>query len=389
MKLSSRVSRIGESATLGVARRAKELQRSGVEVVDLSAGEPDFPSPRAGVAAAKRALDEGFTRYTVAAGIPELRAALAEKYRRQGAPWGLADTVVTVGAKAALLQLFLALFEEGDEVVLPSPFWVSFPEQLRLAGAKPVTVQLASVDGFAIRSEPILKALSPRTRGVILNSPCNPTGGVMDGEELRRVVEACADRGIPVISDETYERFVYDGRAHASIAALASEFPETAILVGSFSKTYAMTGWRVGYALGPAPVIGALDAIQSHATSNPTSFAMSGALAALRESEPEVREMLVEYEARRDLVAERLSRIPGVECSPPAGAFYAFPRVSGCFRAGRRGSLALSEYLLEEARVAVVPGLAFGADEYLRISFACSRPELERGLERMARALSL
>lgn len=389
MKLSTRVSRIGESATLKVSRRALELKARGVPVVDFGAGEPDFDSPAIAVAAACRALESGFTRYTQGSGIPELRTAVAESYRgRYGAPWSAAQSVITVGGKAALFELALAVVDDGDEVILPSPDWVSLPEQIRFAGGTPVEIPTCASDSFRIHAGPILDAITDRTRAILLNSPCNPTGGVVSDEDLREIVRTAAERGLLVISDETYERFVYDGARHASAARLVREFPDTVVVVGSFSKTYAMTGWRIGYLLGPPPVVKAVETIQSHATSNPTSFAMVGALEALRGAEPEVQAMVAEYQARRDLLIPRLNRIPGIECRPPDGAFYAFPRVSGAYRPGRQGSVAFSEFLLDKANVAVVPGAAFGDDDHIRISFACSRSTLDEGLRRMEEILS-
>jgi len=379
---------MGESATLRVARRALELKAKGVSLVDFGAGEPDFASPAVAVQAACQALADGFTRYTAGSGTPELRQALAERARvRYGAPWTARQSVVTVGAKAALFQLALALFEDGQEVVLPAPSWVSFDEQIRFAGARPVPVQTCDEDGFRIHAGPILEAVTARTRAILLNSPCNPTGGVIPAADLREIVAFAAERGLLVISDETYERFVYE-QPHASAAALAAEFPQTVVLVGSFSKTYAMTGWRIGYLMGPPAVVQAVENIQSHATSNPTSFAMVGALAALAGAEPAVEEMIAEYRARRELLVPRLNQLPGFRCQPPAGAFYAFPDVSAAYRPGRQGSVEFAEFLLEEARVAVVPGAAFGSDAHIRISFACSRAELLSGLERLAAALA-
>ena len=386
-RLAARLDHVQESATLEVTRRAAELRARGVEVVDLGAGEPDFPSPPAAVEAAQRALDQGFTRYTVAAGIPQLRAALAARYARLGAPWTPQQVVVTMGAKAALFELALALFEPGQEVVIPAPFWVTFPAQVRVAGAEPVLVPMRPADGFRLRAEPLIAAFSPRTRAVVLNSPCNPTGGTISADELETLVAAAAERGILVISDETYDSFVYDGDRHASAATLAARFPETVILVGSFSKTWAMTGWRLGWLLGPDWVVDGAVRVQGHATSNATSFAMVGALAALDEPEAAMAERLAEYQARRDLVADRLAAISGVVCRPPAGAFYAFPDVSSYFAAGEQESLPLVRHLLDEARVAVVPGEAFGAPSHLRLSFACSRETLSEGLDRMADTL--
>jgi len=388
MKLSRRAAGIGESATLSVSRKAKELQAQGIGIVDLSAGEPDFPSPACAVEAARRALAEGFTKYTPAAGIPELRSALAKHYETlHAAPWKAADVMVSVGGKGALFELSLALFDHGDEVVLPGPYWVSFPEHIRFCGAQPVVVPTRVDDGFRIHADAVLAGVTDKTRAILLNSPSNPTGGIIEAADLRQIVSAAAERDIVVLSDETYDRFLYGGLEHASAAALAAEFPQTVVVVSSFSKTYAMTGWRLGFALGPAWVIEAALNIQSHATSNATSFAMHGAVAALAEAEPDVRRMVIEFEGRRELVSAGLEAIPGVTCKPPDGAFYVFPNVADCYAAGRQGSVELAEYLLQEAHVAVVPGVAFGHDDHIRLSFATSRDQLREGLARIARAL--
>ncbi len=388
MQLSRRAARIAESATVRVAGKAAELREAGEAIIDWSAGQPDFSSPDIAVEGARRALAEGFTRYTAAAGIPDLRQALADHYGvRHGAPWRLANVLVTVGAKAALFELIMTLIDDGDRVVIPSPCWVSFPEQVRFAGGEPILVPLSADDGFAIRADPLIEAIDSSTRMVLINSPSNPTGGIVSATDLRRIVEHCAERGIVVLADETYERFLYDGAEHASAGALAAEYPDTVIVVGSFSKTYAMTGWRIGYALASAEVIRRTIAVQGHATSNATSFAMHGALAALRGGEPQVERMLTAFARRRELVVRGLESLPGVTCRAPSGAFYAFPHVAAHFREGE-GSLELAERLLDEARVAIVPGVAFDADEHIRISFACSDAELEEGLERLAAALS-
>lgn len=364
-----------------VTRKAAELRAAGREIIDWSAGQPDFSSPEIAVEGVRRALSEGFTRYTAAAGIPDLRQALADHYgERHGVPWQLGNVLVTVGAKAALFELMLTLIDDGDSVVIPSPCWVSFPEQVRFAGGRPILVPLSASDGFAIHAEPVIDAIDDTTRMVLINSPSNPTGGIVAAADMRRIVEHCAERDIVVLSDETYERFLYDGAEHASAGALAAEFPDTVVVVSSFSKTYAMTGWRIGFALASADLIGRATAVQSHATSNPTSFAMYGALAALTGAEADVQRMLAAFARRRDLVVRGLERLPGVHCQAPAGAFYAFPHVAEHYREGQ-GSLELAEHLLENAGIAIVPGVAFGADEHIRISFACSDAELERGLE--------
>ena len=383
------MSRIGESATLRVVRRASELRARGVSLVDLGAGEPDFDSPAEAVEAARQALAAGFTRYTPGSGLPALREELAESFRRRyGTPWTAAQSIVTVGGKAALFELSLALYEPGSQVVLPSPCWVSFPEQVRFAGAEPVFVPLSGDDGFRVHADRVLAAVTDRTSVILLNSPCNPTGGVVTPEDLRAIVECAAARGLLVVSDETYERFVYDGSPRASVAALAAEFPDTVVLVGSFSKTYAMTGWRIGFALGPLAVIRACEQIQSHATSNATSFAMVGALAALQSAEPAVERMIAAYQERRDFLVPRLNQLPGFRCRPPDGAFYAFPHVADCFDGQGGGSVAFADFLLEKAGVVVVPGAPFGSDEHIRLSFACSLATLEQGLERIAAVLA-
>ena len=373
---------------MAVSRRVAELRREGVEVFDLGAGEPDFPSPETAVKAAQRALDEGRTKYTVLEGTPELRAGLAARYGARGAPWGVANVLVTVGAKAALYQLAKAFLSAGDEVVVPTPAWVSIPAQVRLAGAAAVTVPMAAADGFAIRAQPLLEAMSERTRAVIVNSPCNPTGAVVSTLDRERSAAACVERNALLISDETYERFVYDGKRHASVASLAARYPETVVLVGSFSKTYAMTGWRLGYLLGAPSVVAAAAAVQSHVTSNATSFAMAGAEAVLESEPPEAADLVAACARRRRLLLAELDRIPGVVCPPPAGAFYAFPDVSAWFDEDCPDSAAFSRRLLDEAGVATTPGSAFGCEGHIRLSYACSDRMLVSGLERLAGLLS-
>jgi len=388
MHLTARVRGIAESATLKATRRVLQMKAQGIDVIDFAAGEPDFPSPPVAVEAARRALAEGFTKYTQNNGIPALREALARRYaERHGAPWTAEQILITVGGKGALFELALALFEEGDEVVVHTPAWVSIPEQVRFAGARVVEVPTRGGEGFAVHPGAILAAIGPRTRAVILNSPCNPTGGLIEPEAFATIVEGCAERGVLVISDETYDGFVYDGRPHASAADLAARFPNSVVVVGSFSKTFAMTGWRLGYLLGPRPIVDAAAAIQGHATSNATSFAMVGALAALEGAQADVEAMVAEYQERRDLVIPMLNSLPRISCLPPKGALFAFPDVSGWFGKAIPDADAFAERLLEEARVAVVSGSAFGGDAHIRISFACSREKLNAGLSRLAEFL--
>ena len=392
---SARARRLAESATMRVSRRAGELKAAGHDIVDLSAGQPDFSSPACAVDAVRAALDAGHTRYTAAAGLPDLRAALAARYaERDGAPWTAENVIVTVGAKAALFELIQVLIDDGDEAVLPTPCWVSFEEQIRFAGGTPIGVPMDPRDGFAIHARPLIDAMTERTRLVLVNSPCNPTGGTISADDLRQLAAACAERGAVLLCDETYERFLYDGRTHVSGAALAGELPQSLVVVSSFSKTYSMTGWRLGWAAGHRDLIRKVLEVQSHATSNPTSFAMHGALAALRHAEPEVEAMIAEFSRRRQAVTAALDALPGISCFEPAGAFYAFPKVSDHFGAvtengqSINGSLDLAEYLLEEAQVALVPGLAFGRDDHLRLAFACSVEDLRRGVTRIGEALA-
>ena len=367
-----------------MTRKAAERRAAGLEVLDLSAGQPDFPSPAVAVESARRALGEGFTHYTVAAGLPDLRAALAERYRgRDGAPWDGADVLVTVGAKAALMQTMLIALDEGDSAVYPTPAWVSFAEQIRFAGARTLPVPMAAEDGFTIHPEPLIEALEDTTRLVLLNSPSNPTGGILDADGLRRLVTACAERGVLVVADETYEAFVYDGRRHASAAALAREFPDTVAVISSFSKTYSMTGWRVGWLAGPRALIDRVSALQGHTTSNVTSFAMRGALAALEGADELVRLQVDEMARRRARVVEALAGLRGVSCPSPAGAFYVFPEVTELLGGDVPGSLELAEVLLETTGVALVPGVAFEREGHLRLSFAGAPEVLDAALERL------
>lgn len=389
MRFSRRSNRLRESSTARVMALASQLRAEGKDIIDLSVGQPDVPSPAVAVLAAQQALDAGLTRYTASSGISDLRQAIAERYLSlYGAEWQGPNTVVTVGAKAALFQLMQTLLDEGDSAVLPTPSWVSFSEQIRFAGAEPIEVPMVAADGFRLRAEPLIEALRPNTRVVLINSPANPTGGCMDEDDMGRLVEACAERRIVLVSDETYEHFVYDGRRHVSAAAWSAAFPETVVVVSSCSKTYSMTGWRVGWVVGPLPLLRKIAALQSHLTSNVTSFAMVGALAALREAQPDVDRMVALFERRRHFAATALDDLPGFSCPAPAGAFYAFPNISDCFSNGRHGSVYWAEYLLHRAGVACVPGAAFGEDQHLRFSFACREEDLAQAFDRIRRILS-
>lgn len=378
------MSRVGESATGRITGREHELRAEGRSLVGFGAGEPHFGTPPSVVDAAHAALDAGLTRYTAVAGLPDLRRRLAARYAAQ---WTQENVILTVGAKAALLELSLALFDDGDEVLVPSPCWVSLPEQVRLAGADAILVPMESAEGFALRAQPLVDAMTSRTRAVLLNSPCNPTGARMAEAEVARLVEACAERDVLLISDETYEHYVYDGD-HTSAARWAPSHPETIVVVGSFSKTWAMTGWRLGWAVGPSEIVRQLGVVQSHATSNPTTFVMHAGLAALDEPDEAIRERVAAYRRRRDQLVQGLRELPGLQCTLPDGAFYVFVGVGEVLeRLELAGASDLAELLLEEAGVVVVPGEAFGDASCVRLSYACSRETVDEGLARLRKVL--
>ncbi|MGH7408246.1 MAG: pyridoxal phosphate-dependent aminotransferase, partial [Candidatus Methylomirabilales bacterium] len=378
MRLATRTAAFTPSPTLAITARARRMRAEGFDVLNFGAGEPDFDTPEHIKAAAVQALAEGFTKYTATAGIDELKDAVCLKLKRDnGVEYRRENVIVSCGAKHTLYNLCMVLFQEGDEVLLPAPYWVSYPEQVRMAGAVPVPVGTAEADGFRVRVEQLQAAWTPRTAGLILNSPCNPTGAVLSRKDLEAIAAFAAARGLTVISDETYEALTYDGREALSIAVLGEEVKRRTVLVNSLSKAYAMTGWRVGYAAGPVEVIRAMDTFQSQVTSNPTSIAQRAAVAALTGPQDCVRAMRAAFAERRDAIAAALNGLPGVSCVLPGGAFYAFPNMAGCLgrRAGGRllrTSTDLAEYLLDEARVAVVPGAEFGSDAHLRLSYATS-----------------
>ena len=382
------MSRITPSPTLAVMRRANELKAQGVDVIDFGPGEPDFITPAAIREEAKKAIDAGFTKYTDSSGTPELRKAIADSYnRRYGTSLGSNQVIVGCGGKQELYNAMVALVEEGDEVIIPSPYWVSFPQQVVLAGGEPVYVDLDEKQGFKPTAEVIEAAVTGKTRVVILNSPSNPTGAVIDRDELEKIVDLCVRHDLVLLYDETYEYFLYDGAEHVSAASYLDRAPENILIVNSFSKTYAMTGWRVGYAIGSEKVIKALGTIQSHSTSNATSIAQVAAVEAITGSGEDLEAMIRAYAERRAWLLPELAGIPGFECHAPGGAFYVFPKVSALYgRAGIDGSSGFSEYLVREARVAVVPGVAFGNDRHIRISYATSMDSLREGVSRIKAA---
>ena len=389
IRLTRRVLDIEVSPTLQVLNRAQELQARGVDVVDFGAGEPDFATPLSVAAAGKRAIDEGFTKYTNALGMKALRDAIAARYnRRYGTSIATENVITGTGGKQELFNVALALVGEGDEVIIPSPYWVSFPDQVAFAGGRPVFAKTDPQNGFRPTFADIESAASERTRGVIINSPNNPTGAVIHENELRRIVEWCASRDAFLMFDETYEFFVYDGRKHASAAKWFEEYRETVVVVNSMSKTFAMTGWRLGWAIAHPDVIDAVGKIQSHSTSNPSSISQAAALEALRGADDEVKRMYEAYCERRAWLVNALNSVEGFCCSDPDGAFYVFPEIKAYFgRGGIRDSNSFATYLLDEARVAVVPGIAFGNDDFIRISYATSMDRLREGMKRIEAAL--
>lgn len=388
MQLAQRAAGISPSPTLAIDAQAKAMKAKGVEVINFSAGEPDFGTPEHIKQAAIDALAAGFTRYTPVAGIPELRQAICASLAARGVTYEPADIVVSCGAKHSLYNAMQVLLNEGDEVILSAPYWVSYYEQVKLAGGVPVVVTTGPDTGFKLTPGLLEAAITPRTRLLILNSPCNPTGAVYSREELAALAEVIVARNLIVISDEIYAALLYDGLTHTSIASLAPEVKERTILIDGVSKTYAMTGWRIGYAAGPRPVAKAMTDLQSHSTSNPTSIAQKAAVAALTGSQEAVETMRREFEQRRNRILAGLRELPGIECNQPGGAFYVFPFIGKLFGRKFRGlvlgnSTDVATALLNEFQVAVVPGVAFGAEPYLRLSYATSMDQIEAGLERL------
>ena len=382
--LAKRLDAISVSPTLQVMMEAKALRARGVDVIDFGPGEPDFDSPENVKRAGKAAIDANQSHYTDTSGILELRSAIAARYRdRHGADWGENDVFTGCGGKNVLFLLAMALFEPGDRVGIFAPYWVSFPEQIRLCGAEPVILQAREEDGFVPRARD-LEPHAGRLKAVILNSPCNPSGAVVPPDEVERLVAFAERTGAILISDETYDAFHYGPGRFASLAEFAARVRDRLVLVNSLSKTYAMTGWRVGYALGPKPIIEALKKIQSHDATHTAAVAQAAALEAIRGPQDSVAAMREEYRRRRDAFVAALNRVRGISCATPPGAFYVFPNVTGAMRAlDCRTSVDLARRLMAEAGVATVPGEAFGAAGYLRMSYALSLERIQAGAERL------
>jgi aspartate aminotransferase len=386
-ELAQRISLISESSTMKVAAEADRLRREGVDVVDFSAGEPDFPTPENVKRAAIRALDENFTKYTPVSGTVELKQAICDHHKGlYGTSYGLKECIANMGGKHAIFNLTQALLDPGDEVIIPVPYWVTFKDVVNYAGGKCVFVETDEDEGFSLKASAVERAITPKTRMIILNSPSNPSGAVFERVELERIFRMAKDRGIWILADECYERFLYSSEPF-SLASLPGA-KDTVVVAGSLSKTYAMTGWRMGFVLGPAAVVAGINKLQSHATSNPNSITQKAAIEALNGPQDSVAAMLAEYRRRREYVMERLGKMPGVKTQTPQGAFYAYPNVSAAFRGGITNAFQFSEKLLAEEYVALVPGEAFGTTEHIRISYATSMKELERGLDRIQRFIA-
>jgi len=394
MKLAARVNRIAPSPTLAMAAKAKAMAAQGLDVIDFSAGEPDFDTPEPVKAAAEAAIRAGFTKYTPSSGIEELRGAIVDKLRTElGVQYDKTQILVSCGAKHSLYNLGEALLEAGDEIIIPTPYWVSYSDQALLNDATPVLLPTKETDGYAVHAVELEARITSRTKAIIINSPCNPTGATYDRKTLEMIADAAIRHDLLLISDEIYEKVLYDGATHLSIASLSPEVAARTIIINGVSKAYAMTGWRIGYAAGPKPLIAAMGNIQSQSTSNPCSISQKAAVAALRIGEPFTVKMVEEFARRRRVIVEGLNAIPGVTCPMPNGAFYAFPNISGLL--GKRSPAGplktpndVAQYLLQDSHVAVVPGEPFGSQEHLRLSYATSMENIKKGLERLIQAFS-
>jgi aspartate aminotransferase len=379
-KISQRAASLSPSLTLAVDSKAKQMQAEGIDVVAFGAGEPDFDTPQHIKDACAKALADGFTKYTPAAGIPDLRQAIADKFKREnGLAYKPSQIIVSCGGKHSCYNVIMATCEAGDEVVIPAPYWLSYPEMVKLAGATSVIIPTTDQTEFKVTPAQLRQAITPRTRLFILNSPSNPTGTLYTRDEIKALGDICVQKNVLIMSDEIYEKLVYDGAEHVSVASLSPAHYEHTIIVHGFAKAYSMTGWRLGYLAAPEPIAKAVDAIQSHSTSNPTSFAQKGGVAALNGPQDHLKLWLAEYTKRRAYAHKRLNAIPGITCTNARGAFYLFPNIS---RLGLK-SAEFCARLLEQEKVAAVPGIAFGADDYFRISYATSMKNIEKGLDRL------
>ncbi|WP_409288914.1 pyridoxal phosphate-dependent aminotransferase [Peribacillus sp. SCS-37] len=386
MKLAKRVEALTPSTTLAITAKAKELKAQGIDVVGLGAGEPDFNTPQHIIEAAVRSMNEGQTKYTAASGLPKLKQAIADKLRAdQNLQYELSQIMVASGAKHALYTLFQAILDEGDEVIIPIPYWVSYPEQVKLAGGIPVYVEADESSSFKITPEQLEKAVTSKTKAIIINSPSNPTGMIYSREELSSIGEICLKHDLLIISDEIYEKLIYGENQHVSIAEISPELKESTMIINGVSKSHSMTGWRIGYAAGNKDIIKAMTNLASHSTSNPTTTAQYGAIAAYEGPQDAVESMRQAFEVRLESIYEKLTAIPGVSCIKPQGAFYLYPNVKEAAQnLGFESVDAFAAALLEEAKVAVIPGSGFGSPDNIRLSYATSEDQLEKAIARIS-----
>ena len=394
MKLASRADRIKPSPTLAITAKAQALRAQGRDIIGFGAGEPDFDTPLNIKKAAIKAIEDGFTKYTPVGGIEELKDAISAKLKNDnGLEYGRSQIVVSCGAKHSLFNLAQVLFEAGDEVIVPAPYWVSYPDIVVLSDATPVIVQTSEKSGFKLGPADLGAAITPRTKAVVINSPSNPTGSTYTLEELKKLAEVILEKKIVAISDDIYEKIIYDGMPFGEIASLSPEMRDQTIVVNGVSKSHSMTGWRIGYAAGPENVIKAVTDYQSQNTSNPTSIAQKAAVEAISGDQGTVSMMVGEFQKRRNFIVDALNDMPGVSCLKPEGAFYVFPNVSGLYGRTFNGKLVkssadITEFLLEKANVAVVPGVVFGNDSHIRLSYATSMRNIEEGMKRVKTAFS-
>jgi aspartate aminotransferase len=391
--LSNRAKSLKPSPTLAINAKAKSMQAQGIHVISFGAGEPDFDTPENIKQAAKKALDEGFTKYTPVGGIDELKDAIIKKFQRDsGLSYKRSEVLVSCGGKHSFYNLAQAIFDQGDEVIIPAPYWVSYPPMVSLAGGSPVIAETTEKNEFKITPGDLKKTITKKTKALIINSPSNPTGSAYSKKELEKIAEIALSKSIFVISDEIYEKIVYDEFQFTSIASLSEEMKKRTIIVHGVAKTYSMTGWRIGYTAGSEEIIAAMNNIQSQSTSNPTSIAQKASVEALIGPQSEVEKMVSAFSQRRNYIVDRLNKMRGVSCYKPTGAFYVFPNFSSYYGKAYQGkkienSTHLADYFLDVAKVAVVPGVEFGADPFERLSFATSMENIKEGLNRIEKAL--
>ena len=378
--ISSRAASLAPSLTLAISAKAKELRARGEDVIGLGAGEPDFDTPQHIKDAAAQALADGFTKYTPSSGIPELRQAVADKFQRDyGVAYEPSQIIVSCGGKHSCFNVIYATCEAGDEVIIPAPYWLSYPEMAKLAGAKPVILDTTDETEFKVTPEQLREAITPSTKLFILNSPSNPTGSVYSADEIKALGDVCVEKGVLIMSDDIYEKLLYDGAEFTSVTGFSEEHKAHTIIVHGLAKAYSMTGWRIGFLAAPKPIAQAINAVQSHSTSNATSFAQKGAVAALNGPQDHLDDWLAKFDERRRYAAERLNNMPGISCINSKGAFYLFPNMA---ETGLK-SAEFCERLLNQAKVAAVPGIAFGADNNFRISYATSMENIQTGMARL------